>query len=156
MFFEADDGTLYPVKRIASILAEARGDKSRITGGSVRLINLDDGTTVAAHSHAVAALLRRPAKVFDALPETFILHITEVHQPRYTKTPVIAWSLGLDGVVYPITPDGVNDNLDNMHYILTPDGTVTQGEVGSWRSIDVWLSDEEVHPPPFSAIANSG
>ncbi|MBO9560810.1 MAG: hypothetical protein J7515_19775 [Caulobacter sp.] len=155
MFFEADDGTLYPVERIASILAPG-GDVSRLTGGSVRLITLDDGTTVAAYAHAVTTLLRRPAKVFEALPETFILRVTEVAQPRYTKTPVIAWSLGLDGILYPITPDGVNDNTDDTHYVLTPDGTVTQGEIGSWLSIDTWLKDEEVHPFPFTGVANSG
>lgn len=54
------------------------------------------------------------------------------------KEPVVAWTLGADGTLYPATAEGVPAG---DYVILHANGIVSSPFMRSWESFDEWLKD---------------
>ncbi len=68
MFFEAKDGSSYPVNRIVRILPD--------DGNGVR-IELTGGISVDVFPYRAERIMKQPVSTFAAQPETFIVEMSE-------------------------------------------------------------------------------
>lgn len=136
-FIRATNNRLYPASRVLSV-----GAPETRRGEGITEIEVAGVGPVECYSHNVERFLRQPVTSFAAQPETYILRLDDDSPGGYWKTLVVGWGAAQDGYLYPITADGVNDADDNDHYILTPDGRVSQSENGSWETIEDFLKCE--------------
>jgi hypothetical protein len=143
-FIRAKNKRLYPANRILSI-----GKDIVRRGEGIIDIEIDGEGTVECYAHAVQDFLRTAVSAFMAQPETYIVHLDDETHGAYWKQLVVGWATALDGRLYPVTAEGVNDGYEKNHYVLTPDGRVSQIEGGSWESLDAMITQE--HPAAQAA-----
>ena len=79
----------------------------------------------------------------DAHPGFFALENcrnldVEYIQFEVLKTPIIAWAIGADGNVYPVSQGGI---LWKNPPVLNPDGSVYRSCDESWSSVDAWVAN---------------
>ena len=87
-------------------------------------------------------LLRSPVHVWPAQPGCFIVHVfVDGPEAETATTTILAWALGRDGVVYPITADGVNDGMTQSMLVMTPDGEVTDPGNRSWTTLEACVAE---------------
>ena len=143
-FIRAKNERLYPTHRILSI------GKYVVRGGEgIMDIEVEGEGTVECYAHAVEDYLRTPVTTISAQPETYIVCLDDETPGAYWKQLVIGWATSLNGRLYPVTAEGVNDGYEKNHYILTPDQRVSQSESGSWESLEAMLAQE--HPAAKAA-----
>ncbi len=141
MFFGAIDGSLYPTATIVKIGAQRTakvkfGDT--LDTREVHDVELADGDTVQVHAFQMANLLRRPVAAFPAAVGTYIVSRAD---GVISKWPVIGWSISTDGGVYPVTMNGVNSDMDQLHHVLLPSGEITTYD-DAWASITEWGAEQ--------------
>ena len=137
-FIKARNGRLYPASRILSI-----SEPEVRRGEDVTDVELESAGPVEFYSYVIRDFLRQPVTSFVALPETYIIYPNDEAPSGFLKTPVVGWSAARDGGLYPITAEGVNDCVDKDHFVLTPDGQVSQPEVGSWGTVEQFLAEQQ-------------
>jgi hypothetical protein len=144
MFFEANNGSSYPLSRIARIIGTRWSRPPADCKGWYGFgVKLDDGDIVYVDEHERDRIFRGgPSHIWPAQPGTYLLdsdpHFVPESIAEVWPTPVIAWAMTSEGV-QPVTVDGVNDGLSETPTILFPDGNVTTPEDRSWRSAEEWL-----------------
>lgn len=137
--FTALDGSLYPVSAIRRI-----GKAREVTftpsnaKGKVHTIALNGDELVEATDDEVDRIKEHPVHMVPALPGTRVLRWDGDDNSHY-GTAVIAWAYTVDGFLYPVTPDGINDGSMNAnHDVLMHDGTVIRAVDRCWENIDEW------------------
>jgi hypothetical protein len=133
-FIEAKNGRRYSANRIVSIgLSETR------RGEGITEVELEGAGPVEFYTWRVEEFLRQPVSTFPAQPGTHILRLDEEDPSGFWKTLVIGWAVARDGRLYPVTAEGVNDCEEKEHFVLTPDGRVSQSDCGSYGTVEIWL-----------------
>ena len=135
--FQAEDGSRFLVTDIQHIepVTEDR---------PVAVVWLKGDRSVLVNQADINRLLTLPAVLAPASPDTFVLAIasgdaSELDVVR--RTAVVAWSMGMDGVVRPITVDGIGGDGPDLT-VETPDGCVTARGARRWLSVEAWLRDQ--------------
>jgi hypothetical protein len=133
-FIRAKNDRLYPAHRI--VKAETR------RGEGIIDMEIEGEGTVEFYAYEVRDYLRTPENAFPAQPGTHIIYVDEESPGGYWKMLVVGWAFCRDGKLYAVTADGVNDGVDSIPYIETPDLRVSQADGGSWDSIELMLASE--------------
>lgn len=109
------------------------------------LIEYGEGETASTSEHVwVGAMRETLAHMVPAQPGTWVLFPNfDCGKFHVIKTPVIAWGASLDGSIYPVTYDGVNDGGEKSLPVLHPDGTVVQPHDGQFATYEDWEADAE-------------
>lgn len=131
MFVTTDLGEI-PVSRVSNV---------RYTTNARVFLTLDDGSTVTSSRHWERALRTTPAHMLPATPGTYTLHgMVDAEGFAYSKTNVIGWVIAMDGVLYPLTVDGINDDVDESLAIEHPDGKVDVPGDRWFDSVGEWTA----------------
>jgi len=106
---------------------------------------------------------KTPLETFNTIPAQpgfFCLSMSEDAEgkPVADRDPIIAWITRITlessdnphdpsvyGELIPVTPWGV-PSIDEQHFILSPDGRVTEPESTRWESEASWLK-EQINTP---------
>jgi hypothetical protein len=139
--FLAEDGSRFLVSDIQHIepITEDR---------PTAVVWLRGDRSVLVDKSAVERLLTLPATVVPAQPNTYVLALASGDSSELDvirRTVVVAWALGLDGVLRAVTVDGVAGDADDLT-IETSDGFVTARGARRWLSVEAWLRDQ-LNPP---------
>jgi hypothetical protein len=140
-FIEAKNSRRYAASRILSI-----GQPETRHGEGITEVELEGVGPVEFYTWRIQEFLRAPVTAFPAEPETYILYPSNEVPGECWRARVIGWGSARDGVLYPMTADGVNDGVDSEPFILTPDGQVSQRDAQSWRSLELFLADQQRLP----------
>ncbi len=134
ILIEAKNGRHYPANRIVSI-----GPSEVRRGEGITELELEGVGYVEFYSWRIDAFLRQPDRTLEVQPGTYIVRLDDESPEGIWKTLMVGWSVAQDGKLYPVTVHGVNDLEDIAHFILTPDGRVTQSEGDTWESVEVFV-----------------
>lgn len=102
----------------------------------------DGANRAEAENHSWAIAQRQYSQqLIPASPATFLISSgwdDGEQQFWHWKEPIVGWSLGADGILYPATAEGTPAG---DYQILHPNGTVSSPFMRSWDSFDEWLKD---------------
>ena len=134
-----------PIGDIVRIDDERRNEH----GVMLRRVRMRDGTSFDTFATENRGLLQRPVQLVPAQPGTSVVRAyVREEPPEILRTPVIAWALCLDGEVRAVTPNGVNDGLEQDTYVELPTGQIEA--VGEWCDPcgfrDARLDARALHP----------
>jgi hypothetical protein len=104
--------------------------------------------SVLVEKSALDRLLTLPATLAPAQPNTYVLALASGDSSELDivrRTAVVAWSIGMDGVVRPVTVDGVAGGGHDLS-VETSEGFVTARGARRWLSVEAWLRDQ-LNPP---------
>ncbi len=139
MFFEATDGSLYPVSQITRI----RPARPKADHDDVHFIEMGE-SRVEMYSHRVKKLLDLPLSIFPAQPSTYVIRPFFDNGPDGAattfKTLVIAWGITSMSDIVPITADGPNDDCEDNLAIELPDGSVAEKYEKQYANLDEFIS----------------
>lgn len=143
-FFNALDGSHYPVSRIRRIgYREHVVDQGGMGKAKVFNVYLDDDVTVEVYGGTRDRLVRMGTVISAALGyRAFTLHgltTEDIHAEM-----VIAWAISDDLTPSPITPSGVWKGVSNCDHVLTPDGQVISSWGDTWPTLQAYVDDPEV------------
>ena len=81
-------------------------------------------------------------QVAAAAPGTYVLGyvVGDADELSVARQPVVAWALATDGSAYPVTQDGVAEDIYGPSAVLHPDGCVRDWD-GLYESEEHWLAD---------------
>lgn len=136
MFFSANDGRYYPVSRI-EMIGVAETDE-RHKGRWTHQVLLSGGEGVRVRDDEVQRILSCGTAI-EASPGYSVVH---VDAGEVFKAPVVGWIIGSGGTAAPLTPDGMNDGVDTVVSILTPDGQVIRPGDRAWDNLEAFVSDQ--------------
>lgn len=129
MFFETSDGDLVPISRISEISFLKKDGRAEIWRA-----NLTDETTVEISGYTTAILRNIPLSAFAALPNTNVLTIGEFDGRAAISSEIaLGWAVLANGLIAPVTREGIVDGLQCNYYVQMPDDSVV-GENESWTS----------------------
>jgi hypothetical protein len=139
--FLADDGSRFLVSDIQHIepITEDR---------PTAVVWLRGDRSVLVEKSTVDRLLTLPATLVPAQPNTYVLALASGDASELDvirRTVVVAWALGLDGVLRAVTVDGVAGDSHDLT-VETSDGFVTARGARRWLSVEAWLRDQ-LNPP---------
>lgn len=133
MFVETDEG-LIAVTKVTRVTGPAGKEVVYWEEGGARLS--------ASLKYAEWGDIMRNTilNMVSALPGTYALWfgVDENGDFYFDKTPVVAWAHAMDGEVYSVTADGVNDGSIEPPCILHPSDIVTKPASGQWKSLEKW------------------
>ncbi len=133
MLIETDDGFI-PLQRIVRASRKDKEGNMRITyeeGGNVE--------TAVATAGAWEIATQSGGRFFSAAPGTYLLHEVDGGDDwECCRSVVIGWTMTADGLVYPVTGDGVNDGCDGNIPILHPDGRVQVPQMTTFDTFEEW------------------
>lgn len=138
-FFKALDGTMYPVSEIKSI-SKPKEVTFQPAGrkGKIHTVELRDNNVVEIEKLEFDSIQDRPTHMFAAHPGTNLLHFDSDEQSHWT-TPVIGWAMTAEGLLYPVTSDGINDGSMRQNFdVQLHDGSVMKPMDQSFGSIEEW------------------
>lgn len=140
-FFEDIRGLYYPVARIAEIGKERKVKTNAGYDALVHRVDLSGDDSVEIHASTLKVILEAPAQLIPAHPGTLLLYPGETKEDEVATSTVIAWAVGRDGHVRPVTASGVDDDVSNPNVIQHPDGSVSEPLVADYTSREGWLEN---------------
>ncbi|MGZ3280890.1 MAG: hypothetical protein ACXU82_17325 [Caulobacteraceae bacterium] len=107
------------------------------------IVWLKGDRSVVVGKPTLEQLLLLPATLIPAQPNTYLLALATGDSSELDvirRTAVVAWATTMDGVLRPVTVDGVAE-VDDLT-VETSDGFVTARGARRWLSVEAWLRDQ--------------
>lgn len=129
-FFEAIDGTFYPISKIINYRKLGDGKSIRVKIGMDEWVDVDE---------SLGAIENAGAAVVKSEPGTYYIGLLGNGSEGVWFEPVIAWMVMLTGAVKPITANGLEAGSINEYAIASPDGSVSRTEDREYDSFVEFL-----------------
>lgn len=138
MFFVDDSGAHYPVARIERIGLPETDNAN--TGSWSHSVRLTGGQEVVVRGREIHRVLGH-GTALPAQPGYYVIHVDSDDVAEALRIPIVGWLVGSDGSATPITPDGVNDGVETILCVLTPEGLVIRPNDQTWGNLEAFVKD---------------
>lgn len=138
-FFEAIDGSNYPIGQIAAI---SKAEEVLFTNGrkgKIHRVSLLNGDEVEVNPAIISEVINGPTHTFPALPDTSIIDYDPSTPGEVHKWPVLGWAVTSLGV-QPLTMNGIHGE-STIPDVLLPNGRVLTYD-NHWEGLEDWLEDQ--------------
>lgn len=155
MFFQDVRGHYYPIAAITWITSLRKRETYPTEYHRVSMRDLDD---VEIDPATFIELTQHTIGIVPAEPGTKVVEV-DSDLSGVWRVPVIAWAIGSDGVVRPVTPRGINNDYmpqDVTPLVEMPDGRIHGGD-DYHHTADTMLDQrrrERDHAAFYSAYSN--
>ena len=134
MFVSTDDGEI-PLSKITCAVVRRE---------SVTIIYGNDAETRTTPAVWETTLRDTPVQMITAESGTYLLHADLIDGDFWVgRSKVLAWSMSADGILYPLTTEGMNGGEHDALPVLHPDGTVDVFGDRTYDSFETWSAATE-------------